>query len=104
MIIIIYDKIYLGLICQDKRLEPCWLGISPDDDTCIDNIQGEYTAEICCATQGAAWGDKCTDCRDIRLQCKKVSYVLFPNPKTNIFYDHIIILRLFQRYNRLFIC
>ena len=58
-----------GLICQDKRLEPCWLGL--DDDTCQNNIQGEYTAEICCATQGAAWGDKCTDCRDIRLQCKK---------------------------------
>ena len=41
-----------GLICQDKRLEPCWLGL--DDDTCQNNIQGEYTAEICCATQGAA--------------------------------------------------
>ena len=58
-----------GLICRDVRMEPCWLGMNKD--TCQDNMDGEYTAEVCCATEGTAWGDKCTDCSNIRLNCKK---------------------------------
>ncbi|CBY38593.1 unnamed protein product, partial [Oikopleura dioica] len=58
-----------GLICLDKREEACWL--EHEDDTCVDNIPGRYTAELCCATHGKAWGDECVDCSDIPLTCRK---------------------------------
>ena len=57
-----------GLICLDKREESCWLEHS--NDHCVNNIPGRYTAEICCATQGQAWGDECKDCSYIPRPCR----------------------------------